>query len=132
MIDIFDELYTYLDTALKSHDSKIETSSVYVNVPSKYPFVSFEEIHNSVYERGSDSCDIENYADVEYEANIYTQNPLKKSKADEIAKVVDTLMKSKGFTRMSKNILQDTNETTYRLILRYSGIVSKEKVIYRR
>lgn len=132
MIDVFNELYTYLVDTLTSYDKKIKTSGVYINVPSSYPFVSFEEIDNSVYERGSDSCDIENLTSVDYEINIYTQNPEKKSKADGIAQVVDTLMKSKGFTRISKNILQDTNETTYRLILRYSGVVSKDGVVYRR
>ena len=41
-------------------------------------------------------------------------------------------MKSKGFTRLSRTILQDTNETTYRIILRYGGVVGKDEVIYRR
>lgn len=132
MINIVNELYTLLANALTSYDSNIKTSSVYQNVPSKYPFVSFEEINNSVYEQGSDCCEIENFADVDYEVNIYTQNPSKKSKADGIAQVVDTLMKSKNFTRTSRNILQDTNETTYRIVLRYSGVVSKDHIIYRR
>lgn len=132
MINIFNELYTLLVNALASYDSSIETSSVYQNVPSQYPFVSFEEIDNSVYEQGSDCCEIENFVNVDYEINIYTQNPSKKSKGDDIANVVDNLMKSKGFIRRTKNVFQDTNETTYRIVLRYSGVVSKEKVIYRR
>ena len=117
---------------MTSYDDKIETSSVYQNVPSKYPFVSFEEIDNSVYEQGSDCCEIENFVNVDYEINIYTQNPQKKSKGDGIAQVVDTLMKSKGFVRRTKNTFQDTNETTYRIVMRYSGVVSKDHIIYRR
>lgn len=132
MINIFNELYTLLVNALTSYDEKIETSSVYQNVPSKYPFVSFEEIDNSVYEQGSDDEEIENFANVDYEINIYTQNPQKKSKGESIAQVVDTLMKSKGFIRTTKNAFQDTNETTYRIVMRYSGVVSKENVVYRR
>ena len=132
MIEITNELYTLLVNALTSYDNKIETSSVYQNVPSKYPFVSFEEIDNNVYEQGSDCCEIENYANVDYEINIYTQNPSKKSKGDNIANVVDNLMKSKGFIRRTKNVFQDTNDTTYRIVIRYSGIVSKENVVYRR
>ena len=132
MIDIFNELYTAFVTALATYDASIETSSVYTNTPPDFPFVSFEEIDNSVNERGSDSCDIENLADVEYEVNIYTQNPNKKSKGDAIAQVVDTFMKTKGFRRVTKNSFQDSNETTYRIIMRYSGVVSKDSVIYRR
>ena len=132
MINIFNELYTHLVNALASYDEKIKTASVYTNTPSSYPFVSFEEIEDSVYEQGSDDWTIENYANKQYEINIYTQNPNKKSKADGIANVVDTLMSSKGFTRITKNSLQDPNETTYRIVIRYSGVVSKENVVYRR
>lgn len=132
MINIFNEVYTLVVNALTTYDNKIKTSSVYTNKPSSYPFVSLEEIDNSVYELTSDSCDIENHALIELEANIYTQNPNKKSKADGIANVIDTLLKSYNFVRVSRNILQDTNETTYRIVLRYSGVVSKDKVIYRR
>ena len=132
MIEIFNEIYTLLVDELASFDNKIETSSVYKNVPSSYPFVSMEEIENSIYESGSDCCEIENFVNVDYEINVYTQNPQKKSKGEAIAEVVDTLMKSKGFVRRTKNALQDTNETTYRIVLRYSGVVSKDHTIYRR
>lgn len=132
MIDIFNQLYTSLGNALREHDSTIKTASVYTNMPSIYPFVSLEEIGNAVYEQTSDSCDIENHADIEYEVNIYTQNPKKKSKGDGIAQVVDTFFKTSGFIRMTRNILQSQDETTYRIILRYRGVVSKDHVVYRR
>lgn len=132
MINVFNEVYTLLVNALANYDNTIKTSSVYTNTPSSYPFVSLEEIDNSVYQKGSDCCEIENYANVEYEVNVYTQNANKKSKADGISQVVDELLKSKGFTRITRNILQDTNETTYRVIMRYSGVVSKNQVVYRR
>ena len=132
MINIFNELYTLFVTALATADPSIKTSSVYTNTPSSFPFVSFEEIDNSVDENGSDSCEIENFANVEYEINIYTQNPSKKAKGDTIAQTVDTFMKSYGFRRVTKNSFQDSNETTYRIVMRYSGVVSKDNVIYRR
>jgi len=132
MINVFNEVFTLLVNALADYDNSIKTSSVYTNTPSIYPFVSLEEIDNSVYQNGSDCCEIENFANIEYEVNIYTQNPEKKSKADGISQVVDTLFSNKGFTRITRNILQDTNETTYRVVMRYSGVVSKENVVYRR
>lgn len=132
MINIFNQAYTLLVNALATYDENIKTSSVYTNTPSDYPFVSFEEIDNSVYELTSDSCDIENHARIEFEINIYTKNPQKKSKGDAIANVVDNLLKQYNFVRQSKNVLQDTNETIYRIVIRYSGVVSKDNVIYRR
>lgn len=132
MIDIFNELYTYLHTALITYDENIKMSSVYTNMPSSYPFVSMEEIENSVYEQTSDSCETENHASVDYEINVYTQNPNKKSEGDKLAQIVDNLFKENGFVRTSRNVLQSNDETKYRIILRYHGIVSKDHVIYRR
>lgn len=132
MIDIFNELYTLVVNTLIAYDDTISYSSVYTNMPTSYPFVSVEEIADSVYENGSDCCEIENFANKEYEINIYTKNPNKKSKGDNIAQVIDNLFKSKGFVRVSKNILQDENETIYRIIIRYSGIVSQDHRVYRR
>ena len=60
MINVFNQVYTLLVNALTSYYNSIATSSVYTNMPSKYPFVSLEETENSVYEKGSDCCEIEN------------------------------------------------------------------------
>lgn len=131
MIDISNQVYTLVKNALEAFDPSIGTSSVYTNTPSKYPFVSVEEIENMVDSDTSD-CELENHAIVQYEVNIYCKDPLKKSKAMEICQVVDELLSSYGFVRVSKNNIQDTNETIYRIITRYEAIVSKDKVIYRR
>ena len=132
MINIFNELYTLMDSALKNYEPSVETSSVHVNMPSKYPFVSLEEIDDSVYQRGSDSCELENYANKQYEVNIYTKNPNKKSVADNIAGIVDNFFKTYNFVRTFKMPMQSIDETTYQIIIRYEGIVSKDHTIYRR
>lgn len=136
MIDIFNEMYTGLVNALSTDDSTkdmgIDTDGVYVNMPSKFPFVSMEQIDNRVYQQGGDCCEIENFAETEYEINIYTKDPEKKTKGNTIANVVDNFFKEYGFTRLSKNNLQSPDETTYRIVMRYYGVVSKDHTIYRR
>ena len=132
MIDVFNEIYTALVNALNTNVGNVETDSVYVNMPSKFPFVSMEEIDDSVYEEGSDCCEIENFANKEYEINVYTQNPKKKSNGDKIANVVDSLLKQYGFVRTFKNPIQSGDEATYRIVMRYRGVVSKDHTIYRR
>ncbi len=132
MIDISNQVYTLVKNALNQYDNSIKTASVYTNSPSDYPFVSVEEIDNMVDFDTSDSCHIENHAQVQYEINIYAKDPLKRSKAYEILQVVDNLLGSYNFIRQSKNDFQDSNETTYHIILRYSAVVSKEHTIYRR
>ena len=133
MIDISNQVYTLVKNALNTYDSSIGTSSVYTNTPSVYPFVSVEEIDNMVDIDTSDSCALENHAEIQYEINIYAKDPLKRSKAYEILQVVDTLLGSYNFTRRSKNDFQEgNNETIYRIILRYTALVSKDHTIYRR
>lgn len=132
MINIFNQVYTGLKENLASLNLNIEMDGVYVNMPSHYPFVSMEEIDDSVYEQGSDCCEIENFANKDFEINVYTDGTKKKSTADKIVEVVDNYFKSLGFTRNFKQPMQSPSNTTYRIIIRYSGIVSKDKIVYRR
>ena len=128
MINVFNEIFTYLKSAI----SPVQCSAVHTNSPSVYPVVSLEEIDNSVYEPTSDSCDVENHAQIDFEVNIYTNGNTKKSEGDKIAEQVDTLFKSYGFVRRTKNAFQSDDEAIYRIILRYNGVVSKNHVVYRR
>lgn len=132
MIDNFNEIYTCITTALKTYDSSVKTSSVYTNSPSSYPFVSIELIEDSVYERGMDSGDIENFAYHSYEINVYTKGNTAMSKARGLLEVADNFMKSIGFMRVSKTPMQDQNETLYRYIARYEAVVGKDLKVYRR
>lgn len=128
-INIFNELYTGLSTSL---GSEVKMSGVDTNTPSSYPFVSMVEIDDSVYERGSDSCCLENFAQKDYEINIYTKQPNKKSQNDALFDKVDKYFSDLGFVRRTKMPMPMTDESLYRVVVRYSGICSKNKTIYRR
>ena len=132
MIDNFNEIYTRITTALKQYDSNVKTSSVYTNSPSSYPFVSIELIDDSVYQGGIDSGDIDNFANHSYEINVFAKGNTAMSKARELLEVADNFMKSVGYVRVSRTPMQDQNETAYRFIARYEGVVSKDLKVYRR
>lgn len=132
MINNANEIFDRITTALKNVDSAVQTSSVYKNIPSSYPFVSIELIENSVYERGSDSKDIENFANMSYEINVYAKGDTKMSKAYGLLGVADNFMKSIGFTRIIAQPMQDQNETLYRIVARYEAVVGKDLKVYRR
>ena len=132
MINNASEIFDRITTALKSSDSAVKTSSVYVNAPSSYPFVSIELIEDSVYELGVDSGDIENFANMTYELNVYTKGDTRMSKAYKLLGVADDLLKSIGFTRIIIQPMQDQNETLYRIIARYEAVVGKDLKVYRR
>ena len=133
MISVDNELYTKLKTTLSASFPNIKMSSVFTNTPSSYPFVSLEEIENVIYERGMDCCEIENFVNVSYEIVVFVENQnTKKTDANKIAKVADEFMLGLGFIRETKYSRQNDNETDYRIYLRYSAVVSKNKEIYRR
>ena len=132
MINNASEIFTRITTALQQEDSSVKTSSVYTNSPSSYPFVSIEEISNSVYERGVDSGDIENFAYIGFEVNVIADGYTKMSKAYKLLQVADNFMKSIGFTRIIVSPMQDQNETKYRLLARYEAVVGKDLKVYRR
>lgn len=132
MIDIHNEIFDRLTKALQSVDGRIKTSSVYTNSPTSYPFVSIEQIENEVYTQGRDCCEIENFASISFEINCYTQGITRMSDCYKLLGVADDFMKSIGFTRESITPMQDQNETTYRIIGRYSGVVGKDHKVYGR
>ena len=129
MINPFNEIYTGLSTAL---GSEVSMSSVDTNTPASYPFVSVVEINNSVYEEGSDCCNIENFADYDLEINVWTTQPAKKKNNDDLCEIIDNYLSSIRLVRRTKMPLNIGDETTYRVVIRYSGIISKDHTIYRR
>lgn len=132
MINNASEIFTKLTTALQNADSKVKTASVYKNTPTSYPFVSIEQIGNNVYERGIDSGEIENFAYITFEVNVYAEGNTRMSKAYTLLEVVDSELKSIGFTRIVITPMQDQNETIYRLVARYEAVVGKDLKVYRR
>ena len=132
MISIHAEVFDRLTQQLVSAFSNVKTSSVYTNSPSSYPFVSIEQIGSSVYEQGSDCCEIENFANIAFEINCMAQGETRMSECYELLEVADSFMKSIGFIRESSTPMQDQNETTYRIISRYSAVVGKDHKTYRR
>lgn len=134
MIDILYEMYDSLVQALsaKYGAGKVGSSTTYTNTPSSYPFVSLVEIDNSVYDKGRDSCEIENFSNIAFEINCYTKGTTSLIDCRELLSVCDNFMKSKGFERISSVPMPTQNETEYRIVARYNAIVGKDHKTYRR
>ena len=77
---------------------------------------------------------MENHVSVLYEVNIYSNKKVgKKAECREIAALIDERMLALGFTRKMLQPIPNLDDATiYRMVGRYSAIVSKNKVIYRR
>lgn len=134
MIDIENELFTKIATALRAEFSGIYVVGEYVNAPSKFPAVYIVEQDNTVNRMGRDTSGIENFADVMYQVDIYSnKNKGKKSECKAIAALVDEQFASLGFTRSFLNPVPNMDDATiYRMTGRWIATVSKDNEIYRR
>lgn len=133
MIDIENEVFTKVATALREQFPKITVESVTTYSPSKFPFVCIEEADNYSYLLTRDTGSNENHAIVVYEVNVYSNKANgKKAEAKAILAVVDYVMNGLGFTRLTKTPINLDDATKYRVFARYSAVVSTDKTIYRR
>ena len=92
MIDIESQVFTTVATALRTEygASNIYVAPEYVSQPPKFPAVFIVEQDNTVHLRGRDSATIENFADVMYQVNVFSnKNAGKKVHAKEIIALVD-------------------------------------------
>ena len=134
MIDIESELFTSVAEAVRETYPSIYMTGEYVKTPPSFPCVSLIEIDNVIYTNGRDSGAIENFAQVSYEVNVYSNKTSgKKSQCKAILAIIDTEMESMGFTRTLMNQIPNEDDATiYRMVARYRAVVSKDKVIFRR
>lgn len=131
MIDLENDIYTAVATALRTAHSGIFVTSEYVNAPPSFPAVSIIENGNSVVQRYR-TLNIENAVSVMYEVNVYSNKASgKKSEAKAIADTVDTAFASIGFTRTMRNQVTNLNDASiYRIVCRYEAIIDKDFWIY--
>ena len=133
MIDIEAELFTKIATVLRTAYDGIYVAPEYVPKPPRFPAVFIVEMDNSVLRSGADSQNIENFAEIVYEVNIFSDlHTGKKAQAKAIAALIDSQFAEMGFTRMMLNPIPNLNDATiYRVVGRYRAVVSKDQVIYR-
>lgn len=134
MIDVENDIFNTVASVVRAMDPDIHMVGEYVKTPPKFPCVSLVEMDNQSYQRTEDSGSSENHASVMYEVNIYSNKTVgKKTECKEIAAVIDEQMLALGFARtMLQPIPNIDDATIYRMVGRYSAIISKNKVIFRR
>lgn len=134
MIQIEDMLFTKIATAIRAEYSDAYVVGEYVNAPSKFPAVYIVEMDNVVNRAGRDTGEIENFADVMYQVDIFSnKNKGKKAECKSIAALVDEQFASLGFTRSYLNPVPNMDDgTIYRITGRWIATVSKNNEIYRR
>lgn len=134
MIDIENELFTKIATALRTQFSGIFVTGEYVAAPPSFPCAMIVEADNITYRESQTSTENENHATVMYEVNVYSNKTSgRKSEAKAIMAVIDDIMLRLNFDRMFLDAVPNLHDATiYRLTARYIAVISKDEVIYRR
>lgn len=134
MIDIETSVFDTVAKAVRAEYPKIFMTGEYVKVPPKFPCVSLMEMDNQSYQRTEDSGSSENHVSVMYEVDVYSNKSVgKKSECKAIAALIDEQMLALGFARTMLQPIPNLDDATiYRMVGRYSAIISKDKEIFRR
>ena len=134
MIDIENQIFGKISTALHAEFDPIFVSGELVKAPATFPAVYIEEKANSAYQRTQDSGSLENHVSLMYEINVYSNKQVgKKSECKAIFAVIDNEFQKIGFTRIMKEPVANLEDgTIYRMIGRYTAVVSVGGIIFRR
>ena len=138
MIDAENQIFNLVATALRAQYPSIYVTGEYVRAPASFPCVSIEERNNQVWRNGRDSAKIENFCEVMYEINVYSNKTKgKKTECKAITALVDETLASIGFTRIMLNPIPNSADATiYRMVGRYRAIIAPDGennfVIYKR
>ena len=125
MIDIENDVFDTVATALRAAHNGIFVAGEYIDAPSSFPAVTIVESDNRVLERMR-TINIENAVSVMYEANIYSNKVNgKKAEAKAIADTLDAAFEQSGFTRTMRSQVSNLNDATiYRIVCRYEAVVA--------
>lgn len=134
MIDIENVIFNRVATKVREQYPDIYMTGEYVKSPSSFPAASLVEMDNATRNDTIDSGSNENYANVMYEANVYSNKTTgKKSECKEIIALIDQEMLAMGFERVSLTPVPNMNDSTiYRMVGRYRATVSADNKIFRR
>lgn len=126
MIDIENDVFDTVATALRSAHAGIWVAGEFVDSPAKFPAVTIVESDNRIFERMR-TRKIENAVRVMYEVQIYSNKATgKKAEAKAIADTVDGVFESRGFTRTMRSQVANLKDATiYRIVCRYEAIVGE-------
>ena len=133
MIDIESQVFTKVATALRTSFSIITVTSRTTFMPDSFPCVCIEEADNYSFRSSRDTGSNENHVEVMYEVNAYSNKSAgSKAECRQMISVVDRVMDSLGFTRTGMTPMTADEPMQYRIVARYTAVVSKNEVIYRR
>ena len=124
MINVENDIYTAVATALRAEFPGIFVSGEYVTTPAAFPAVTLIESDNYV-DTTMSTVRIEDCAVVMYSLSVYSNKTVcRKEEAKKISDFADEQMRKLGFTRRSRMQVPNLADATiYRLESRYDAVI---------
>ena len=134
MIDIESDVFAEVSKSVREVYPKIYFVGEYVRTPPTFPAAYLVEMDNRVYTDSQDTSNTENHDFLMYEANVFSNKSKgKKAECKAIMALIDNKMLSLGFSRTMLQPVPNMDDATIsRMTARYTAVVDKNKVIYRR
>ena len=132
MINVGNEIYTFVRSIVKQSYPSLKTSDEYQAEVSEFPIAIISQRDDYINTSRIDSGDLENAVNVMFEASVYSNKISgKKTEAYEIMDRVDYAFKLLGFVRtMCEPVDNLADATIYRLVARFEGTIDKKHLIY--
>lgn len=134
MINIENDVFDKVARTLRDEFPGIYVANVYISSPEQFPCAFIEEKSNSAYALTEDSASSENHAEMMFEATVFSNSQSgNKRECRAIAEAIDTQMSNLGFRRSMMNPVPNlADPSIYRIVARYTAVVSAKHEIYRR
>ena len=125
MIDIENYMFDKVATQLRTNHDGIKVYGEYVAEPVSFPCVNMWESANSVWAEGESDTSLDDYVNVTYTIQVFTNSQTKKADAKALANEIDEIMTRYQFRRILLQQVPNIDRTIYRIELRYSGLVKR-------
>lgn len=130
MIDVSNEIFNTVAKDLRSLYSGITVVGEYVDIPSKFPTVTLDEISNVPVHL--DSATINKYARVTYRSQVFCNGNGKRKRAREIFDSLDQKLMGLGLQMKSYTTTPAIyNSEVYCITATHEGVIDSNGTIYR-
>lgn len=125
MIDLENTIFDRVATQLRTNRPDIKVYGEYVAEPASFPCVNMWESSNSVWAEGESNTSLDDYVNVTYTIQVFTNTPTKKADGKALANEIDDIMLGLRFRRTLLQQVPNIDRTIYRIELRYSGLIKR-------
>ena len=129
MIDKSNEIFTLVATELRQKVDGITVMGESIDIPSKFPTATIDEISNVPVE--IDTKSLNEYARVTYRVQVFTTGSSKRSDARNIYKIIDEVLQSINLRCKSMSTTPTVyNSNIYQISSSYEAIIKEDGTIY--